>query len=209
MAIFTKPRIIGASLAFVLLIGAGFGNAVVTSPLNDQINEASEKLSALQNRRAMLQAAANKESDRTVEEASGLNMQRKSTDDAEITPLFKLITTWSSGDQYRDARTRAMHDFNISKDSSLMSDYMPELSDFTGVDGKKTNQIDVQHVSMEFSNMKSYVTDINADKYSYMTFVTVKGKTLKGDSADGTQVFTYDMNMKHQVSNIRVFNSLK
>ena len=140
-----------------------------------------------------------------VKDNTGVDANRVEADKTLVTDLFTKCFTWSTSDEYIDARKTVMQDYNIDENSSFMTTFLPaasrktdeygnvstmigdKLFDYT-IDGHYHNE----GFNMKFDNLSSILVDIDkdTDMYSYIGTVAV---SVIGSSKTN---YEYDGNAK-------------
>lgn len=192
------PILLCVAFAVAMLINY----AVVTGQRDDVLTEQQNQIYELSNQIAVAQSAYANMQTNVVMTTTGLDLHRTSTDDEIVMSFLDLICSWDSYDEYMTARETIMRRYNIAEDSYFMSVFMPEVVSGTSPDGTQYNYIDTLGLNMQFEEMKSYVTMIVADEYSYFTFVTVSSSWENGGESMGTYVITYTCDAAGELTNI-------
>lgn len=96
-----------------------------------------------------------------------------------------------------------MKEYKLLDNDNFMKVFMPLLKQY-GMTLKSdgNNEIDTGSLNLSYDKMKSYVTNIQGDKYSYFTVVTVNSHDKKGAVANGKIVASYTVNGHGKISNL-------
>ncbi len=158
----------------------GFGFHTVRTARNKVAAEQSACQKA-QGRTEILQAALQDASD-SNQKVTGLSAKRKEADDSLAKELIELVTTWPDMETYKANRQVIKERFGISEDSQLLKTAMPDIGE---------ENLDPLQINLSFEDMKTTVTDISLDGYSYLAQVTVTSKDQNGACASKDMLFTY------------------
>lgn len=188
-------------LAFAIVMLCSY---VVTNNNRDAVlQEQQAEIDELKNRIAVLQSTYDNTKSEILMTTTGLNLQRVAKDDAVIQDFLTLVCTWDSYEEYNNAREKIMRVYGIEKDSHFMSVFMPEVVNKVANDGTSYNRIDTMGLNMTYEGLKSYVTHILADEYSYFTLVTISSTWDNGGEATAQAAITYTVDTEGNLTNIR------
>lgn len=190
--------------AVVMVIVLGV-TTIISQGRSEQLGEQTSKISALENRKSTLEAAATKESSKAVFLASGLDSGRQAQDDLKVQGFFKTAFSWDSKESYDKARAKLKEQYGLDDNNAFFSVFMPQADDID-VGGRTINEIDAQGLNMSFKSMKSNVTKINGDRYTYFTTVTVTSSDKTGATADADAICVYTVDGSGKLSDITAYS---
>lgn len=187
----------------VFLLVSFLYSSLMTKNYNNLVNNQTDTITGLQNKISVTEAANNRKMKGLNQTITGLNLVRKKIDDKKAEALLKYATTWNSGSEYRKKRSTIMKEYKLSDNDNFMKVFMPPLKQYgmtLKTDGN--NEIDTDSLNLSYDKMKSYVTNIQGDKYSYFTVVTVNSHDKKGAVANGKIAASYTVNGHGKISNL-------
>lgn len=187
----------------VFLLVSFLYSSLMTKNYSNLVNNQTNTITGLQNKISVTEAANNRKMKSLNQTITGLNLVRKKTDDKKAEVLLKYATTWKSGSEYRKKRSTIMKEYKLSDNDNFMKVFMPPLKQY-GMTLKSdgNNDIDTDSLNLSYDKMKSYVTNIQGDKYSYFTVVTVNSHDKKGAVANGKIAASYTVNGHGKISNL-------
>lgn len=134
--------------------------------------------------------------DEVAEATGGMRIEHKEADDEVMIGLMREALTWNGLSEYLKLREKIMSTYGFASDSQFMTVFMPgedEGAVRTSPSGETYSTFDTE-MSSEFDSLRSYVTGVNADVYSYFTLVQMRVKSSSGSSSSTGQVaMTYEM----------------
>lgn len=186
--------------SIIMLLGIG-SSVLISTDRSSQLGEQYQTISGLENRKATLEAAISDDTADAVHLASGLDSARQAKDDGAAKKLLEQVFTWDSKESYDAARAKVKAQYNLGDDNTFLQTFMPEVKNInTG--GREINEIDARGLNMTYSKMQSNVTNINGDRYTYFTLVTVESSDSTGATAEGTSAFVYTVDGSGDLSNL-------
>lgn len=183
-------------LASAAVLGIGFMTGAILWR-NSWIDSLNSQLAFAESGQA--DTEPEKSDEETVQEQTGISLERKNADDALIDSFLEDTLTWSSRAEYDESRNKAIEHYGISADSGFLKDYMPSLDEDFDFEGKNLN--------LEYQSMQSYLTSAGADSYSYTACVNVAGKSPAGGQADGNMLILYTISRDGRITEINGYNS--
>lgn len=157
-------------LAIVLIANVVSGSGR-SSTLKDQRTEITNLSNQVESQRASVQAGSSS----VVQQTTGIDLERKDKDDAVIREFAKLVTTWSTHDEYTAMRAEVMEKYALSESSRFATVFLPSYGSITDGAGVEHNLIDYNKISCSYRGMKSIVSGISGGQYSYFVIVTCAG----------------------------------
>lgn len=152
----------------------------------------SSEIASLQNRLAVLEAAADDDTATAIYIASGLDTARQSNDDAIMDVFFAVAFTWSDYESYMSVRQTLMDNYGFTEEDDFISRFMPDVGTLT-IDGNTINEIDLNGLNCEYVSMESNVIGIEGGTYSYFTLVTILSSDSIGATATDDMAVTYSV----------------
>lgn len=134
--------------------------------------------------------------EQVAEATAGMQTEHKLADDEVMIELMRTALTWNGLSEYLSLRDQVMENYGFAEDSQFMTVFMPgEESGAarTAPSGKTYSSFDTE-MSSSFDSLRSYVTGVNSDVYSYFTVVQMRVKSSSGStSSAGQVVMTYEV----------------
>lgn len=187
----------------LFLLGSFLYNSLTVKQYNGIIADQNNNIVGIQNKISVTKAANNRKMRGLNQSITGLNLVRKKTDDQKAEALLKYATTWNSGSSYRKKRKTIMKEYKLSDNDNFMKVFMPPLEQYgMSLKSSGSNEIDVDSLNMKYDSMRSYVTNIQGNKYSYFTVVTVSSHDKKGAVAQGKVAASYTVDGQGKISNL-------
>lgn len=189
--------LIGVIIAYVVISGRH-----ETALINQQV-----EIQELANQLEMKKVSAQQAVDNVKKTATGLNTERVTKDDAIAKKFLESCMEWSSYEEYNAIRENLKTEYKLADDSSFLKSFMPEVELIESADGTTYNIIDDGSFSMpdglnvHYAGMKSYVTNITNDVYSYLAEVTLTTEVVSG-STTSQCVFLYQIDGDGVISGI-------
>lgn len=180
----------------VLFYGSSIGHlkATITDQTN-QIADLKNELDIKSNQQTSTQI-------KLEQDATGLQLDRVSSDDKMMKDFLTKCLTWNSGEEYDKMRADLFQTYGISEDSSFAKTFLPK--NIKTEDGKY-NYIDTHNANSKFEEMSSYVSHITPDSYSYFTYVTWTSADGNGNEGSSTCAFTYDITTDGKLENLNAY----
>jgi len=190
------PFIIMLALAIVSLMYSNMVTQDKQTQLALQVSEYDRLQSVLTVKNSSIAA----ESQRVVEQATGLVETRKATDDKIASAFVSDIVTWSSYAEYMQKREDSIAKYSL--DDAFLKIFFPPVTVTVAADGTEYNTIDVYALSLTLNSITSYVTQIESDVYTYFTVCEVANLSNGGE---GYSRFTimYSIDTSGKISNIK------
>lgn len=158
---YVLPFVIGGSV-----LAAGFAyNQSVVSPLQSTIAEHATEIHDLKNELDTALSEASAAQTKVKKNLTGIDQGQVEKDNQKAREFFTPAFTWSDGKTY-DA-VRAEYQKVLPQESTFLTQFLPE-----NVKVDQYNYIDQYSVNAKFEEMTSYVTDVAADGYTYIGFIT-------------------------------------
>lgn len=190
------------SILVIVLCVFGYTRSVQSQKLSVLKNEYYD----LKNKTELLQSQVKANETKLVKSATGLDAKRVAKDDDVARVFLKKVLTWSDGATYNNMRSAIQSLYNLEETSDFMTVFLPV--NVTTPDGKY-NYIDTHHSNCKYESMTSYVTAIGLDYYSYFAFVSWSTKDGAGNESKSTCIFTYDVNVDGELSNLHAYTLIK
>lgn len=183
----------------VLILTIGAVSVVNLSQSNTLLAQEDRKIE-LQNKIDQLSVENNTVITKVKAQANGINADRVKKDDDTARELMNTVFTWKSYKEYNDIRSKLMKDYKLSKDSSFMTTFMPEIYN-EKLEGKDYNRIDSGGYNISFNNLTSYVVSIDEQTkvYEYFAIVSVTSKSANDGSQDYNLALQYRMTENQQI----------
>lgn len=183
----------------VLMLTIGAVSVVNLSQSNTLLAQEDRKIE-LQNKIDQLSVENNTVITKVKAQANGINADRVKKDDDAARELMNTVFTWKSYKEYNDIRSKLMKDYKLSKDSSFMTTFMPEIYN-EKLEGKDYNRIDSGGYNISFNNLTSYVVSIDEQTkvYEYFAIVSVTSKSSNDGSQDYNLALQYRMTENQQI----------
>lgn len=189
-----------ASIALVAIVGCFYFfnvNQWDTSLIN-QKNLIEEYENAI----SVQQQSIQDQQEGAIESVSGIDFSKVEKDNKTAETFLKSIMTWSSYEEYEAIRQKMINDYDLPKDGSFMTVFLPEITNKTSKDGKNYNKINNNGLNVTYESMDSYVTKITSDTYSYFAVVTWSSSDNDGNEASSKAVFTYNIDGNNGIAEL-------
>lgn len=196
---FIAMGVAGVLLVIVLVVGSVLGGSH-NGKLNKQAGEIANLQNQIETQKAQVSAGAGS----VVQSTSGIDLARKSTDDAIIKEFAQLVTTWNSYDTYMEMRKEVMEKYALSESDRFSTVFLPDYGSITDGDGVAHNLIDYAKISCEYRGMRSIVSGINSAMYSYFVIVTCAGGR-DGNTGPFNVVFCCTVDGAGNISNLEAY----
>ena len=183
-------------LVITMVICSGF-----SIKQDSALSEQKSQINDLQNTLEMASTKRNTIRAQNMMQATGLDLDRKAFDDRTAEDFLKFVFTWNSLSDYNRIRDSLEDDYNMDPAGDFMSKLMPSLSQYDST-GLRYGTA-ASGFNMTYESMESYVINISTSSYSYFTLVTVSSISQTGHEGVGLMALTYDVDVDHNISNIR------
>lgn len=139
-----------------------------------------------------------------TKDTTGADLTRVAKDDQIVESFLKKTFSWTNLDEYQAQRTSLMEEYGLSKDSSFLQTFMPDILTVEDAAGNEYMRENVNIVQTNYDSMSSRVTDISGDVYTYFTEVTLEVEDVNRPGSNGSAlcVFSYDTDAKGNLSNL-------
>lgn len=186
----------------ILFVTIGAVSTVSLSQSNALLAQEDRKIE-LKNKIDQLSVENNTTITKVKAQASGVDSERVSKDDAKAKEFMTKVFTWKTYKEYNDIRASLMRDYQLDKNSSFMTTFMPEIYNET-LDGKDYNRIDTGGYNISFNNLESYVVSIDEQTkvYEYFAIVSVTSKSSNDGSKDYKLALQYRMTDNQQIMDL-------
>ena len=183
-----KLRLIcGVLVALLFLLGVRLSGSI--RMLSGDIKAQEKEIAGL---KAEL-AEQEKAEDAKAQEPETPEETRASKDSKVSSEFLGKLLTWKDHKQYADIRSWLMKDYQISKDDSLLTSFMPEVDEKTLGDA-----------NMKFGSAQTYLLSEKDGLRSYFAFCRVENKT-NGNSGEGKVAVSYSIDGDGKVSGISAY----
>lgn len=189
----SKKQWIPAVIVFCLAILFFFVYQTSTESWDKQLATQQSQIHELENELALKKASKEQAQSQIVQSTTGLNKERVTKDDEIADAFLTQIMTWSSYEEYSAIRQTLLNEYQMSENDNFMKVFMPDVVTKTSPDGTVYNRIDVMGLNVTYEGMKSYVTGIKADVYTYFAFVDWSSSDKNGNEASTTCIFMYSI----------------
>lgn len=187
-----------------------FGFALCTSLIyfmsisnwDERLKQQQSEIYDLQNQITLKNSSNQQKQSQVIQSTTGLNTERVSHDDKIASDFLSYVMTWDSYDEYNLIRNNCMAKYNLTEDSDFIQIFFPKIVTVTSNDGTMYNRIDTFGLNVQYEDMTSYVTKINADVYTYFSFVNWSSSDDEGNEAFATCIFTYSINSDGEIFDI-------
>ena len=189
--------------SLVLMLTVGTVSVVNLTRADNLTKQQSQKVE-LQNKIDQLSVENKTLITKVKAQANGIDEERVKKDDTKARELLNKVFTWKSYKEYNDIRDSLVKDYQLAKDSSFMTTFMPEIYNEV-LDGKEYNRIDVGGYNITFNKMTSYVVSVNEQTkvYEYFTIVDVTSKSQNDGSSDYSLALQYRMTDDQQIMDLK------
>lgn len=138
-------------------------------------------------------------------EASGLDADRVSKDEARIDAILETASDWRDGDSYNQAR-KDVADLGVPADSQLLTSFMPQADTLTDqTTGRQYTYVDQLGLNSSYVSSDTTVTDDDGSTYRYVSLLTTSSKADADAVAGKTHYLVLvDMGPNQAVSSISV-----
>ncbi len=172
------PTVTGGILAVTLVAGA-----MMIAPANADIEAQKIEIAALTEQLRDASGAAQSAADASVADLLGGQLDRIASDSAVIKGLADVAFTWSSHEEYEDARAKIQRVYGLGEGSSLLESFLPPAPVTTDSLGNEYPYIDASGLNSSVADMRTHLLSVDGVDYRYMALVTVLGNSLDGAAA--------------------------
>lgn len=131
-------------------------------------------------------------------QATGMSPARKSSDDETMQAVMKKALTWSSGEEYIQARQDLIDRWKLDEKSQFLTVFMPgEDAGAWRTDSSGTTYFAYEGINSSLDSFTSSVTNVDGTRYTYFAVVGVKTRSSDGMATDvtySTMSYTLDAN---------------
>lgn len=163
-----------------------------------------KQIEECENRLAIVKQAKNDTNQKSTENVTGIDFDRVSTDNVIAETFLEKIMTWNNYKDYKKIRDELINSYNVSEESDFMTIFMPEICN-NEASGKDYNVIDLNGINLCYEKMKSYVTNISGDEYSYLAIVNWSSRNESGVEGHSKAVVLYTIDSDGTISNLDAY----
>lgn len=158
-----------------------------------------EEIEMLNTKITLAKANAAGHEQSVIQSVTGIDVERKYTDDEIAKTFAEKIMTWGNYDEYVQMRKDIMAEYNISGSSMFMMNFLPSRPQGYTPD---------VNVSSHFDTIDTVCYSINEETgvYSYMAEVRCVTSGELGGSATVLSVFMYSIDADGNISNLSAYN---
>lgn len=131
-------------------------------------------------------------------EATGMSPARKRSDDERMTDIMKQALTWSTGEQYIEARNALIERWKLDEGSQFLTVFMPgEDAGAWRTDSSGKTWFAYEGINSALESFTSSVTNVDGTNYTYFAVVGVKTVSSDGKASTvtySTMSYTLDAN---------------
>lgn len=187
----------GALIAGGAILCGGIGVAAVHGNTVSGENARTEAyVQQLRSQLGSTQASTTTAQENVSTEATGMSPARKAKDDETVEAIMKQALTWSSGQQYIDARKALIDRWHLDENSQFLKVFMPgEDAGAWRTDSSGKTYFAYEGANSTLDSFTSAVTNINGTKYSYFAVVGIKTRSVDGKATStsySTMSYTVD-----------------
>lgn len=185
-------KLIPIIVCLVLCLLSFFVTSATVSSMKSDLTSQSVKITELKNKLVLQKAENQSKQDEVIEVSTGYDAERRMADDEIASAFLTKCLTWSSYDEYKSVRDSIKSEYKLKESDNFLKVFFPDVKAYVGKGEPDYNYIDANGLNMSYSDMKSYVVDIDDDgTYSYFTFVTVVSQNKTGAEGETQAAFTY------------------
>jgi hypothetical protein len=197
--LFNIKTFIPLIIAIGIIVVGNFYSKQNVGAAEAQLTQLQGQYAELENQYAQKKSSQTQANQQAIKLATGVEEERKNTDDSKITTLMSDVVTWSSYAEYCTKRQNFIDTYGGNED--FLNMFFPEIAVAVSADGTEYNTIDTLGLKLQFSSMKSYIINISGTTYSYFALVNV---TRDGDTASTQQfAITYSTDASGNVLNLK------
>lgn len=189
----------------LITIGCYLFNMFGISSYKENVVTLQKQIDDLNNQIVQQQELNAEKDSVVVYETTGVDGRWVQTNTLVIERFCKEAFTWYSYDEYTDARNTMINDYGIAEDSYFMNTFFPDMTPTELYDGTVENIIDDNGINCMFEDMQVYLTEINEDTYSYITFVDFSSRSLNDYESKSTACLMCDVTETGEISNISAY----
>ena len=169
--------VIVAAIACFSMMGSWDAEEAVATKAADDAEVSLEMRSeeAVQAERAALVAA------------TGIDMDRVSSDSVMLEDMFDRALTWDSYETYNKGRSVFSDEFGVSEDSWLLKEFMPNIEERENKYGRMVNEIDENNFNLRMSDIDIRCIGYKGDEYDYLVYF-VTGSEYRGSEGFSSAV---------------------
>lgn len=199
------PRILTGA-AIVTIAAVGFSGFFV-SKANSSLAAAEEEAAQVQTEKKKTEEEKTAAQKKAVSNATGYDVSRQEKDDGVASVLFKDAATWKDNNEYIKKRAKIQKEYGFTEDSHFMTVFMPgEKQGAWAVDKSGKKHFAYPKAQSSFEGLKSTVTKVEGNDFSYLTRVSVKS-TSAGGQAKRTMIATYTVSKDGKISDVKVYTA--
>ena len=186
------PIVCGFIIAtFILMIFSILHDIKTT---NATIAEQKQTITNFENSEKEYERTAQEETEIRVEESQDPEVTRRNTDDELANEMFYTLLNWRTFEEYNTARTAMMTMYNMTEESSLMTDMLPPVEEDKYGDE-----------NMRFNISKTYELGNDGNgTINYFALCRVS-TNISGTMSRGIVGVFYDINADGTFSNITAY----
>lgn len=188
------------SIALVAIVGCVY--IINVNSWNTSLMDQKSKIEEYENAINVQKQSIQNKQEETITSVSGIDFKRVEEDDKKAETFLSTIMTWDNYKDYENIRKKMINDYQIPEDGSFMQVFLPKIPNKKNKDGKNYNKIDNNGLNITYDSMKSYVTKITENTYSYFSVVKWSTADSDGNEAESSAVFSYDMDANGGISNL-------
>lgn len=170
-------------MAGMILVGTITATSLYAANSEVEVNEARAEVSVVQEEVEVAQEEQHAAEKEHAQAVTGLDVDRKSTDDQAAGQVMSTAMTWSTGQEYNDARKTLINTYNLAPDSSFLTTFLPDQMCNETSTGEQVCMVDTDGLSAKYDSFESTVTDISIDKYSYFALVKMRVMSTDGSTS--------------------------
>lgn len=172
-----------AAVLVIALIAMAFSWLSGQSRLQDQQEQIVTLTEDLEGKKA----AHSEQIDADLISALGVSRDRLERDEHLISGFVDTAFTWESGATYEEARQKLITSFDLSEDSTFLTEFMPPSRFNEDEDGTRYYYIDVNSLKSSVNDdLEAEVVEVSTTDYTYAVQVTVQvtsGAIDRGDNS--------------------------
>lgn len=180
------------SIACVIVcVALGFGiNKFISSPasaLDKQIAAVNSDIAKINNQLTALSSSNIKDQQEAVSSVSGADLSRVNDDSAYIKKFLTDAFTWSTYEEYKNARESVASTYKIPLESDFFKNFVPDIPN-TLNGGVYINLIDTTGLNLAYDNAKITLVSVSDNVYTYMVECSVVSKDNVSSTSNSESV---------------------
>jgi hypothetical protein len=155
---------------------------MATTSQSDALAAEEQELSALSEEMNSQQGQAAVEREEVLDAALGFSDSRVNEDTQLVYDFVRTVVTWSSGEEYTEARESVVRKYALDEGSQFLQVYFPEPVFNTDSSGTRFYVVDTDGLNSSLASVEVLPMGVSGTAYSYMVLANVSANSNNGDA---------------------------